>query len=123
MKLSRLMVLCLSFVIASMVVGLIIQSSVEAEATGVDGAEAGAVLALLNMSQDKAHLFLTQDDWKSLGLLRFDEGEDGHVAPEGVAEKEADAGEGLVEAVGGELALIHEKQEELAQFFVGDLVG
>ena len=98
-------------------------SLVEAEATGVDGAEAGAVLALLNMSQDKAHLFLTQDDGKSLGLRRFDEGEDGHVAPEGVAEKEADAGEGLVEAVGGELALIHEKQEELAQFFVGDLVG
>jgi hypothetical protein len=88
-----------------------------------DGRQAGAVGRQPQWRQDLPDLIHTQHDGQFVDSARPDEIERGPGLPQGVVEEELNGAEGHGRGAAGDVFLVVEVEEILAQFLIGDLFG
>ena len=95
----------------------------QAQAAGVDDAQADAVVWATDLLDDAPDFFGSEHDGQLLGQGRADEVAQGPGTVQGVDVEELDGVEGDIGGVGSELSVDDQEQEVLAQFVFGDEVG
>ena len=94
----------------------------QAQATGVDGDQRGAVDRQAESTQDPLHLLAAEHDRELLLLRRTNQIPDRPGAPEGAFEKELDPAQRDGEAGTGEALHVGQLEEVLPQLFLSDPV-
>jgi len=95
----------------------------EAQATGVDRGQAGAVGRDADLLEDRVDLLSAQDHGETFLLLGSDDVEDAPCTLEGLFVEELDAAQGDGDRSASELLDVDEVEEVLAEFLLGDRIG
>jgi hypothetical protein len=95
----------------------------QAQSTGMDGAQTGSIASQSEAAQDLAHLLEAQDHRKLFLTRGADEGERAPLTFETVVEEELDAAKSNGAGSAGKLPDLFEVEEILPKLFLGDLIG
>ena len=93
------------------------------QAGGIGGHEQGAVLEVGDGGEEAGHLVGAQDDRESAGLLGRGDARGDIVAAQGLAVEEAQGAAGLVIVAHGDVPLLEEMEQVVADVFGAEVIG